>query len=169
MSRRHTIGLGGLGGDSHSVGLILLRWALEKVGYNVIYLGTQNAISAFFDIAPFCNVVMVSCLDGHARHYLHEFPVLRNERQTKALWYLGGNPSVEKLYGGERVFFEMGFSQVFLEFVDLERVLAVLEQDLAAVLPISEVDLLMMNKRSRMQIVSRVCRRREGRARRSRP
>lgn len=154
MSRRHTIGLGGLGGDSHSVGLILLRWTLEKLGYNVVYLGIQNSISAFFDIAPFCNVVMVSCLDGHARHYLREFPALRNERQVKALWYLGGNPSVEKLYGGERIFMEMGFSQVFLEFVDLETVLSVLEKDTANLTPIPDVDLILANKGPRPQIVS---------------
>lgn len=137
MPPKHTIGLGGLGGDSHSVGLILLRWTLEKAGYRIIYLGTQNPIEAFFDVAPYCNIVMVSCMDGHARNYLRRFPEIRSERPCNTLWYVGGNPSVEKLIGGERTFVEMGFARVFLQFVDLDKVLDVIVADLENVTPLA--------------------------------
>ncbi len=43
----HTILLGGLGGDSHSVGLTILRQALNCHGYRVHYLGTQNSAAEF--------------------------------------------------------------------------------------------------------------------------
>lgn len=152
MSRqKHSIALGGLGGDSHSVGLILLRWALEKRGYSVVYLGTQNTIEDFFEVSPYVNIVMVSCMDGHARHYLRRFPEYINERRSGALWYLGGNPAVEELIGGERNFLEMGFSRVFLKFVDLDRVFDVIARDLSVVKPTNTDASLLIPSRRRAQ------------------
>jgi methylaspartate mutase epsilon subunit len=129
---RHSILLGGLGGDSHSVGLTILRHALQSQGYEVLYLGTQNTLPEFFENAPYVNLVMVSCMDGHARHYLKDFVELRNQFHTQSqVWYLGGNPQVEQLVGGERVFMEMGFRRAFLQFVEIEFVLGCVAQDLA--------------------------------------
>jgi len=72
-STGHTILLGGLGGDSHSVGLTILRQALSTNGYKVCYLGTQNCLQEFFELASLCNVVMISSMDGHSRYYLRGF------------------------------------------------------------------------------------------------
>ena len=125
----HTILLGGIGGDSHSVGLTILRQSLSAHGYQVRYLGTQNTLSDFFQMAGMANIVMISSMDGHARYYLREFPSLRREFETNGtLWYLGGNLGSNN--GSERDYLEMGFDRVFLNFIQLETVLNLLKRDL---------------------------------------
>ena len=134
--RGHTILLGGLGGDSHSVGLTILRQSLSANGYQVRYLGTQNTIADFFQMASLTNLVMISSMDGHARYYLREFPSLIREFNTNGtIWYLGGNLAVSE--GSERDFVEMGFNRVFMKFIDLKAVLNMLDQDLAGAPPIA--------------------------------
>ncbi|HYV13613.1 MAG TPA: methylaspartate mutase subunit E [Pyrinomonadaceae bacterium] len=125
----HTILLGGIGGDSHSVGLTILRQSLSAHGYQVRYLGTQNTLSEFFQMAGMANLVMISSMDGHARYYLREFPSFRREFKTNGtLWYLGGNLGSNN--GSERDYLEMGFNRVFLNFIELETVLNMLQRDL---------------------------------------
>lgn len=125
----HTILLGGIGGDSHSVGLTILRQSLSAHGYQVRYLGTQNTLSDFFRMAGMANLVMISSMDGHARYYLREFPSLKREFETNGtLWYLGGNLGSNN--GSERDYLEMGFDRVFLNFIELETVLNMLARDL---------------------------------------
>ena len=127
--RGHTILLGGLGGDSHSVGLTILRQSLAANGYQVRYLGTQNTLADFFRLASLANVVMISSMDGHARYYLRDFPAFKRDFNTNGtLWYLGGNLSVTN--DGERDFVEMGFHRVFTKFVELTAVLEMIERDL---------------------------------------
>jgi methylaspartate mutase epsilon subunit len=125
----HTILLGGIGGDSHSVGLTILRQSLSTHGYQVRYLGTQNTLSDFFLLAGMANLVMISSMDGHARYYLREFPSFKREFETNGtLWYLGGNLGSNN--GSERDYLEMGFNRVFLNFIELETVLNMLARDL---------------------------------------
>ena len=125
----HTILLGGLGGDSHSVGLNILRHSLAANGYQVRYLGTQNTLADFFQMASLANLVMISSMDGHARYYLREFPALKRRFNTNGtLWYLGGNLAVSE--GSERDFIEMGFNRVFMKFIELTTVLDMLKRDL---------------------------------------
>ena len=125
----HTILLGGIGGDSHSVGLTILRQSLSAQGYQVRYLGTQNTVSDFFRMAGMANLVMISSMDGHARYYLREFASLRREFETNGtLWYLGGNLGSNN--GSERDYLEMGFNRVFLNFIEVETVLNMLARDL---------------------------------------
>jgi methylaspartate mutase epsilon subunit len=134
----HTILLGGIGGDSHSVGLTILRQALALNGYEVFYLGTQNHLEEFFRLAPLANVVMLSSMDGHARHYLREFPELvRRFQPAQARWYLGGNLTIGDGLGDERHFLEMGFDRVFVKFVDITQVLGLLEGDLHGIEPLA--------------------------------
>ena len=112
-----TILLGGLGGDSHSVGLTILRNALLFLDYNVLYLGTQNSIEEFFENAAGCDAVMISTMDGHAKKYLDKFPeLLREHKLSNTFWYLGGNLSVNDGIGFENFFLEMGFHRVFVWF-----------------------------------------------------
>lgn len=130
----HTILLGGIGGDSHSVGLNVLRQALLANGYRVRYLGAQNRLEDFFCLAGLCNVVMISSMDGHARYYLREFPRLKRQFKTDGtLWYLGGNLHLGEGHGREKEFIEMGFHRAFVKFVDLATLLAVLAGDLSRV------------------------------------
>lgn len=134
--RQHLVLLGGIGPDSHCVGLNIMRQALEGNGYRVIYLGTHNTLEEVFRIASLCNVVMVSSMDGHARHYLREFPeMMRRYQAGSPLFYLGGNLSIGNDFGIEKHFLEMGFDRVFPRFVDVEAVLEILGEDLREVEP----------------------------------
>jgi methylaspartate mutase epsilon subunit len=132
----HTVVLGGIGGDSHSVGLTILRQTLLLNGYQVTYLGTQTPLEEFFRSASLSNVMMLSSMDGHARHYLRDFPELRKQYQTSGvLWYLGGNLHIDSSPCQEKYFLEMGFDRVFTKFVDIKEVLGVLQRDLHEITP----------------------------------
>ncbi|MEG3639636.1 methylaspartate mutase subunit E [Magnetococcus sp. PR-3] len=133
QQQKPTLLLGGLSGDAHSVGLNILRQALSHHGYQVNYLGPQSALEDFFRWAPSAHVIMVSNMDGHAAHYLRLFPELRRQYgQHKAtpLWYLGGNLTSGDEAGAEQHFMEMGFHRVFPKFVDIQKVLSLLEEDM---------------------------------------
>ncbi|NIB43093.1 methylaspartate mutase subunit E [Pseudomaricurvus alkylphenolicus] len=133
---KQTILLGGIGGDSHSVGLSILRQALAE-RYQVFYLGTQNALETFFEHAPLCNAVMISCMDGHAKRYLTKFPEMLLANQTlECRWYLGGNLTIDEGIGYEEQFLQMGFSGAFPKYVDLQIVIELLERDLFGLDPI---------------------------------
>ena len=108
---KHTILLGGIGGDAHSVGLSILRQSLLMNHYQVHYLGTQNRLEDFIQVAGLANVVMISSMDGHSRYYLREFPKLLRERSfAQTLWYLGGNLHIGNDSGYEKHFLKMGFN-----------------------------------------------------------
>ncbi|HEX6472230.1 MAG TPA: methylaspartate mutase subunit E [Streptosporangiaceae bacterium] len=132
--KRWSIALGGISADAHSVGLIVLRRALGENGYDVHYMGTQNSLESFFRAAERVDVVMISCMDGHLRHYLAEFPDLRLRfpaAVSGALWYAGGNIA---LHDPRRVHDDvrrLGFSRVFTGYVEVSTVLGALAADLA--------------------------------------
>lgn len=135
----HTVLLGGIGGDSHSVGLTILRQALSMSGYRVRYIGTQNRLEDFFHLAPLANVVMISCMDGHARYYLRGFPELMKQYGMRGTrWYLGGNLHLGEANGYERQFLEMGLDRAFVKFVDVRTVLDVLAKDLEGITPAAD-------------------------------
>lgn len=135
----HTILLGGIGGDSHSVGLTILHHALATHGYNVQYIGTQNLVEDFFQRAALCNAVMISSMDGHARYYLRQFPhMLKAYSAYGPLWYLGGNLTIGDGAGYEREFLEMGFDRVFVKFTDVMTVLKTLETHLSTHTPVAD-------------------------------
>ncbi|MFC9224044.1 methylaspartate mutase subunit E [Streptomyces hygroscopicus] len=124
--------LGGIGADAHSVGLTLLKHAISEAGHVVDFLGTQNNLDDFFRHAADADVVMVSCMDGHLRHYLKAFPdLMLRYPETDALWYAGGNLDVgssERIRGEAR---RLGFRRVFPTYVDIPTVLSVLAEDLS--------------------------------------
>jgi len=127
----HTILLGGIGGDCHSVGLTILRQCLTAQGYRVCYLGIQNTLREFIRLCEFFDVVMVSSMDGHSRYYLAEFPrLVRKSAEDAPLWYLGGNLCIGNSTAIVKQYLEMGFDRVFAKFTDLQTVLQSLEQDL---------------------------------------
>lgn len=133
---KHTIALGGIGGDAHSVGLTILRQALSLSDYHVYYLSTQNRLEDFFAIAPLANVVMISSMDGHGRYYLRAFPeLIRELKVDRPLWYVGGNLHLGDGLNCEHGFLEMGFDRAFVKFIDIRSVLEILKRDLNGVTP----------------------------------
>lgn len=148
--------LGGIGGDSHSVGLTILRQALAANGYHVSYIGTQNRLDDFFQLAGFCNVVMISSMDGHAHYYLRRFPELVQQYRTMngPRWYLGGNLHIGDGLGCEADFIKMGFHRVFVKFIDIKRVLEILERDLDGVEPVAPCPGLWEQTRSTRRLLT---------------
>ncbi|HKH48110.1 MAG TPA: methylaspartate mutase subunit E [Thermoanaerobaculia bacterium] len=129
--------LGGLGGDSHSVGLHILHRALVAHGYRVEFLGTQNALKDFTRRAAEFDVVMISNMDGHAEHYLKDFQPPAAVSGHRALWFLGGNLTIGDAGGYQARFERQGFDRVFVKFVDLLTVLDHLAQALHGREPVS--------------------------------
>jgi len=124
----HRILLGGLGGDSHSVGLHILQWALAGSGYRVDFLGTQNTLDYFTRRAPGYDAVMISNMDGHAEHYLRQFSPPKTDGRPR--WYLGGNLTIDEGEGYEEQFRRQGFDRVYVKFVELATILEALKRDL---------------------------------------
>lgn len=132
----HTILLGGIGGDAHSVGLNILRQALFSQGYRVLYLGTQNSLDDFFRLAGAADAVMISNMDGHAKSYLRNFPDKILQYKPKDVkWYLGGNLTIGDAYGYEKHFLDIGFDRAFVKFIDILTILEILKQDLYSIKP----------------------------------
>ncbi len=129
----HRILLGGLGGDSHSVGLHILHWAFAGSGYRVDFLGTQNTLEDFTRRAPGYDAVMISNMDGHAEHYLRQFAPPKED--GRPLWYLGGNLTIDEGEGYEEQFRRQGFDRVYVKFVDLATILETLARDLRGTAP----------------------------------
>jgi methylaspartate mutase epsilon subunit len=104
--------------------------------YHVYYLGTQNRLEDFFQIAPLTNVVMISSMDGHGRYYLRGFPeLIRELKVDRPLWYVGGNLHIGDDLNCANSFLEMGFDRAFGKFIDIRSVLEVLKHDLNGVEP----------------------------------
>ena len=133
----HRILLGGLGGDSHSVGLHILHRALVAHGYRVDFLGTQNTLEDFTCRASGFDVVMISNMDGHAEHYLKDFRPPAAVSDRRALWFLGGNLTIGDADDYQARFERQGFDRVFVKFVDLSTVLDSLDQSLHGLDPVS--------------------------------
>jgi methylaspartate mutase E subunit len=125
------VALGGIGGDAHSVGLIILRRFLLRAGYRVRYLATQNSVSDLCDAALTADAVLVSNMDGHAAYYLRGLRELQRERGVRhRLWYLGGHPSITGDREALLALRGLGFDRVFAGYVEAGTVLASLDRDL---------------------------------------
>lgn len=127
--------LGGLGDDAHSVGVFLIKIALEEQGYLVSFIGIQNNLETFMEKACENDIIFMSSLNGHAELYLADFESklyeLKQKDSSPKIWYLGGNLSVSKLPRDvEKQFILMGFSRVFPKPVDLEVIINTLKTDI---------------------------------------
>ncbi|GAA3061851.1 methylaspartate mutase subunit E [Streptomyces glomeratus] len=128
--------LGGVGGDSHSVGLIILSRVLRRAGYTVRYAGIQCSVTELCEAARGADAVLVSNMDGHARHYLADLRDLRAELcGDGARWYLGGRPAVSVTDSTVAELTALGFHRVFLGHVEPAKTLALLAADLADTTP----------------------------------
>jgi methylaspartate mutase epsilon subunit len=138
-TQSYRILLGGIGGDSHSVGLHILHRALAGKGYEVRFLGIQNDPLDFLDLAPGFDVVMISNMDGHAGHYLADFAqLLASQGGHRPLWYLGGNLTVGEAEESRPELDRLGFDRVYPKFVDLAQVLDDLAADLERQTPVAQ-------------------------------
>ncbi len=126
-----TVVLAGVGGDAHSVGLIILNRVLVRAGYRVRYLGNQCPVPDICRAAQDADAVLVSNMDGHARYYLDDLAAVRAELGgAGALWYLGGNPSLSNTEEEAEELRGLGFDRVFLGFTDQSTTLTLLAGDL---------------------------------------
>ena len=120
---RPVVAVGGLGADSHSVGLIVLVWGLRDAGFDVVDLGIQNDFERFAVVSRSCDAVLVSNMDGHAESYLREVADLPGG----CLWYVGGHPTITGDPGELR---SLGFDRVYTDSVEVDEVVDALAEDL---------------------------------------
>lgn len=122
----------GVGGDAHSVGLIVLSRSLAAAGFRVRYLATQNNVHDLCEAATGGDAVLVSNMDGHAKYYLQEMPHYQEHFAVHdKLWYLGGNPCLSPDDGAIAELRDLGFDRVFPGYVEPGQVIAMLDADLA--------------------------------------
>jgi len=135
MKYAHSILIGGIGDDAHSVGIRLLELGLRESGFYVLSLGIRNDIRTFFKYAKDFDVIMISNKNGHAELYLKDFPDLLNEFQltndTKRLWAIGGSLSVgESDFQVKKRYLGMGFSIVHPKPISFLQVVENIRQEL---------------------------------------
>ncbi|WP_457817273.1 hypothetical protein, partial [Staphylococcus aureus] len=72
-------------------------------------MGTQNTLDDIFAFAADADAALLSCMDGHAVHYLKAFPEYLQRFPHAIPWYLGGTPTLGNMIGAESLFIGMGF------------------------------------------------------------
>lgn len=127
--RAPSVLLGGLGGDSHSVGLHILKWSLEKNGFQLNFLGVQNSIEDFINNYEGEDFIFMSCMDGHAEIYLKHLPKLVGGLKPSPIIYLGGNPTLQA-DGNIGHFKKLGVNRIYLKYTSLEKVFDDMKEDL---------------------------------------
>jgi methylaspartate mutase epsilon subunit len=135
MSETHSILIGGIGDDAHSVGIGLLELGFREAGFHVKSLGIRNSLEEFFRHAPHFDVMLISNKNGHAELYLSEFYNLLSafglKDGRKRLWYLGGSLSVsESDFTIKKRFLQMGFDNVYPKPIAFSAVLEDIQRDL---------------------------------------
>jgi methylaspartate mutase epsilon subunit len=135
MKYAHSILIGGIGDDAHSVGIRLLEFGLKEAGFHVLSIGIRNDIRTFFKYAKDYDVIMISNKNGHAELYLKDFPNLLSAfnlaNNTKRLWAIGGSLSVgESDFQVRKRYLEMGFSIVHPKPISFSEVVEGIRQEL---------------------------------------
>src|SRR6185437_14898973 len=135
MTEKHSLLIGGIGDDAHSVGIGLLALGFREAGFFVKSLGIRNSLEQFFSQAALFDVIMISNKNGHAELYLQHFYRLLSEFQgrhrAKKLWYLGGSLAVsESDFNVKKRFLEMGFDNVYPKPIAFTAILGDIRRDL---------------------------------------
>ncbi len=133
----HTIVLGVIGADCHAVGNKILEAFFSRSGYRVVNLGVMVSQDEFIDAAieTGAAAILVSSLYGHGEIDCAGLRERCIERGLEDIvLYVGGNLVVGKAdFGATRdKFLAMGYDRVFPPSVELDGVLELLAQDLAA-------------------------------------
>ena len=135
MPEQHSLLIGGIGDDAHSVGIGLLALGFSEAGFHVHSLGIRNSLHIFFRLAPSFDVILISNKNGHAELYLGDFCRMMSEyrlrESRKNLWYLGGSLAVsESDLSVKKRFLNMGFENVYPKPVLFSTVSAEIRRDL---------------------------------------
>ena len=135
--KTHTIVLGVIGADCHAVGTKILEAFFSQAGYRVVNLGVMVSQDEFIDAAieTGATAILVSSLYGHGEIDCAGLRERCLERGLENLvLYVGGNLVVGKadFDGTREKFLAMGYDRVFPPSVELDEVVVLLEQDLAA-------------------------------------
>jgi methylaspartate mutase sigma subunit len=131
----HTIVLGVIGSDCHSVGNKILDIFFTERGYRVVNLGVMVSQDEFIDAAIEANAaaILVSSLYGHGEIDCAGFRQRCIERGLDdIILYVGGNLVVGKRSREiiECLFKDMGFNRAFMATDNLDRTAACLEADI---------------------------------------
>jgi len=133
----HTIVLGVIGADCHAVGNKILEAFFSQSGYHVVNLGVMVSQDEFIDAAieTGAAAILVSSLYGHGEIDCAGLRERCIERGLENLvLYVGGNLVVGKSeFSATRdKFLAMGYDRVFPPSIELDEVLVLLGQDIAA-------------------------------------
>jgi methylaspartate mutase epsilon subunit len=136
MQYMHSILIGGVGDDAHSVGIRLLELELKEAGFFVFNIGIRNTTEVFFRYAKDYDVIMISNKNGHAELYLHDFEERLHEfrlhNNTNRVWALGGSLSVSEAdIAVKRKYLQLGFSIVYPRPVSFKVILESIRQELS--------------------------------------
>jgi methylaspartate mutase sigma subunit len=131
----HSVVLGVVGSDCHSVGNKILDYFFSEKGFHVVNLGVMVSQDEFIDAAVETNAaaILVSSLYGHGELDCAGFRDRCIERGLDdVILYVGGNLVVGKTPRAivEKKFKAMGFDRVFIAGDDLEQAAAWLTADL---------------------------------------
>ncbi len=134
---RIRIVLGVIGADCHSVGNQILEGFFAEAGFDVTNLGVMVSTEEFVKAAQRVNAhaILISSLYGHAEIDCSDFRQRCTENGLPdILLYVGGNLVVGKTPAKEIEvkFRAMGFDRVFPPDADLDEVVTLLQQDIAA-------------------------------------
>lgn len=133
--KKHTIILGVIGSDCHSVGNKILEKFFSENGFKVVNLGVMVSQDEFIDAAIETNAsaILVSSLYGHGEIDCQGFRGRCVERGLEDIvLYVGGNLVVGKADHEEveKKFKDMGFDRVFHPDCDLDEVAGLLKKDI---------------------------------------
>ena len=131
----HTVVLGVIGSDCHSVGNKILDYFFSEKGFHVVNLGVMVGQDEFIDAAieTGAAAILISSLYGHGELDCAGFRDRCIERGLDdVILYVGGNLVVGKTPRAivEKKFKAMGFDRVFIAGDDLEQAAVWLEADL---------------------------------------
>lgn len=133
--RQPTIILGTIGHDCHVAGISILRYAFERAGFRVVFLGAlvdqQEFINAAKETAA--DAILVSSLYGMGRIDCEGFrDRCREAGLDDVIVYIGGIlvTDPEEWAVTERIFRDLGFDRVYPPGTKPETAIADLRRDL---------------------------------------
>lgn len=136
MKNAHTIVMGVIGEDCHSVGNKVLHFAFQEKGFTVHNLGVQCSQEEFIEAAKEVNAdaIIVSSLYGHAELDCRGFATnCTKSGLAQVLLYIGGNLAIGKNEWAvvEKKFLKMGFHRAFHPSADLDQALEWIRADIS--------------------------------------
>lgn len=132
--KKYNVLLGGIGDDSHSVGINLINLGLSEMGFNVINIGIQNDVTDFFQPENQFQVILISSKNGHSELYLNDYGkeiYNHTKKNSKQIWYIGGHLSITE--NSETIiskYKSMGFTKVFPNFIPMMSIVENIKEDL---------------------------------------